>query len=129
MGLKTSIFINNIRFHAYHGVMPQENIVGADFTVSVRIGYNFTKAAESDNVEDTVSYADIYELLRSEIAISSKLLEHVAWRMVESIRSHFPDVDSIDLTLTKLNPPMGAECDGAGVEMHWTSLNNDKTIV
>ncbi|MGM9703165.1 MAG: dihydroneopterin aldolase [Prevotella sp.] len=126
--MKTSIFINDIRFHAHHGVMPQERVVGADFTVSVRLGYDFSLAASTDDVADTISYADVYELLRDEMAIASKLLEHVAGRMVDSLRSRFPAIHSIDLSLTKLNPPMGADCSGAGVEIHWTSLNNDKTL-
>lgn len=126
--MKTSVFINNIRFHAQHGVMPQERVVGADFIVSVRLGYDFTKAAETDNIADTLSYAEVYELLKKEMETPSKLLEHAAGRMVESLRKTFPEIHSIDLSLTKLNPPMGADCEGAGVEMHWTSLNNDKTL-
>ena len=108
--------------------MPQERVVGADFIVSVRLGYDFTKAAETDNIADTLSYAEVYELLKKEMATPSKLLEHAAGRMVESLRKNFPEIHSIDLSLTKLNPPMGADCEGAGVEMHWTSLNNDKTL-
>jgi dihydroneopterin aldolase len=49
----------------------------------------------------------------------SKLLEHVAGRIAKAIEKDFPKVSSIDLTLTKKNPPMGAACDGAGVEVHF----------
>lgn len=109
--------------------MPQERVVGADFEVSVRLGCDFSKAAATDDIADTVSYAEVYDLLDKEMQKASRLLENVAWRMVESIKAHFPSVHTIDLWLTKLNPPMGADCNGAGVEMHWTSLNNDKTLV
>ncbi len=114
----TYIFLNEVRFYAYHGVMPEEKVVGTDFLVSLRVGYDFSRAMESDNVEDTVSYADLYELVKREMAITSDLVEHVAGRIVRSIKSEFPQVTSIDLRLTKLNPPMGADCQGAGVEIH-----------
>ena len=119
------IFMKNVRFHACHGVMPQEQAIGADFLISVRIGYDFSKAINTDDVSDTISYADVYELIKQEMP--SKLLEHVAGRIVNAIKKAFPDISSVELSLTKENPPMGADSDGAGVEIHWSSLNNDKT--
>lgn len=126
MKIKDSyIELQDVRFHAFHGVMPQEGRVGADFLVSVRVGIAFEKAMQSDDVEDTLNYAELYQLVQREMAIPSKLLEHVAGRIVKAIGKDFPDVTSIDLKLTKLNPPMGADCAGASVEIH---LINDKTI-
>ena len=93
--------------------------------MSVRVGIAFEKAMQSDDVEDTLNYAELYQLVQREMAIPSKLLEHVAGRIVKAIVKAFPDVTSIDLKLTKLNPPMGADCAGASVEIH---LINDKTI-
>jgi dihydroneopterin aldolase len=52
------------------------------------------------------------------------LVETVAYKICERIMKEFPQVEEIDLTLTKKNPPMGADCDGAGVEIH---LINNKT--
>lgn len=126
MKIKDSyIELQDVRFHAFHGVMPQEGRVGADFLVSVRVGIAFEKAMQSDDVEDTLNYAELYQLVQREMVIPSKLLEHVAGRIVKAIVKAFPDVTSIDLKLTKLNPPMGADCVGASVEIH---LINDKTI-
>lgn len=126
MKIKDSyIELQDVRFHAFHGVMPQEGRVGADFLVSVRVGIALEKAMQSDDVEDTLNYAELYQLVQREMAVPSKLLEHVAGRIVKAIGKDFPDVTSIDLKLTKLNPPMGADCAGASVEIH---LINDKTI-
>lgn len=55
----------------------------------------------------------------------SMLLEHVAGRIAKAIVGYSPDILSVDLTVTKVNPPIGADCNGAGVEIH---LINDKTI-
>ena len=115
----SSIFIDQLRLHAYHGVMEQERRVGADFQVDLRVGYPLARAMESDEVDDTLNYAALYALVEQQMQQPSRLLEHVAGRIVKAIEKTFPEVMSIDLKLTKLNPPMGADCDGAGVEIHW----------
>lgn len=120
------IYLNEVRFHAFHGVMPQERTVGSDFLVSVRIGYDYAKAMQTDKVDDTLNYAEVYQLVKQEMERPSSLLEHVAGRIADTLVWHFPMVKSIDLSLTKLNPPMGADCKGAGVELH---VINEKTEV
>lgn len=118
------ICLDNLRFHSRHGVAPQERETGGDFIVSLRVGYDFAKAMESDDVCDTLNYADIYNNVRARMAEPSKLLEHAAGRIAQSLFNSFPAIRSLDLKLTKCNPPMGADSDGAGVELH---LINDKT--
>ena len=109
------IFLRNVRFHAFHGVLPQERQVGGDFLVNLRVDYPVEKAMESDEVGDTLNYATLFDLVKREIQIPSQLLEHVAGRIAKAIMADFPAVTSIDLELTKLNPPMGADSDGAGI--------------
>ena len=104
--------------------MPQESRVGADFIVDLRVGFPLDRAMQSDDVEDTLDYAALYEVMKQEMAQPSRLLEHVAGRIAKAIGNTFPLVTSIDLWLTKVNPPMGADCTGASVEIH---LINDKT--
>ena len=101
--------------------MPQERRVGGDFDVDLRVGYPLERAMESDEVADTLNYAALYELVKQEMQQPSKLLEHVAGRIVAAITRVFPQTTSVDLTLTKLNPPMGADCEGAGVEIHFVN--------
>lgn len=120
------ICLNEVHFHAYHGVMPQERKVGAEFLLSIRVGYDFSNAMHTDEVCDTLSYAEVYQLVKQEMKQPSALLEHVAGRIMNTLVEHFPTIKSIDLSLTKLNPPMGADCKGASVELH---LINDKTGV
>ena len=117
------IRLRQVRFHAFHGVMPQERQVGADFLFDLRVGYPLEQAMQSDEVADTLNYAVLYDLVAREMQQPSQLLEHVAGRIAASIGQAFPQVTSIDLELTKLNPPMGADCEGASVEIH---LINDK---
>lgn len=86
--------------------------------------YDFGKAMETDDVADTLSYADVYQLVQQEMQQPSNLLEHVVGRIGKRLLAEFPLIKAIDLKLTKVNPPMGADCDGAGVEIH---LINEKT--
>lgn len=113
------ISLRNVRFHAFHGVLPQERQVGGDFLVTVRVGYPLERAMETDRVDDTLDYSVLYALVEREMSEPSKLLEHVAGRIVKAVTASFPEVTSVDLELTKLNPPMGADCDGAAVEVHF----------
>ena len=112
------IHLRQVRFHAFHGVMPQERQVGADFLLDLRVGYPLQQAMQSDEVADTLNYAVLYDIAAREMQQPSKLLEHVAGRIATAIGQAFPQVTSIDLELTKQNPPMGADCEGASVEIH-----------
>jgi dihydroneopterin aldolase len=122
--MNSTVFINRLRLYARHGVMEQERRVGAEFEVSLRVQYNISRAMETDDVADTLSYADLSDLVHREMAVPSRLLEHVAGRIAHAVIQAWPEAEAVDVTLTKLNPPMGADCAGAGVELH---LINDKT--
>lgn len=118
------ITLREIRFYAFHGVMPQERKVGADFTVTLRVKADLGRPVFSDNVDDTLNYAALYEVLKREMAQPSRLLEHIAGRIGQAVFDSFPQVETVDVMLTKLNPPMGADSEGAAVELH---LINNKT--
>lgn len=118
------ICLDNLRFHAYHGVMPQERMVGNDYNVSLRIRYDISQAMVSDKVEDTLNYAEVFQLVSQEMAVPSSLIERVAGRIGDRLFRRFPTIEEIELKIMKINPPMGADCEGAGVEVH---LINNKT--
>jgi dihydroneopterin aldolase len=118
------IYLDSLRFHAYHGVMPQERLAGHDYIVSLKIRYDFRKACLSDEVTDTLNYAAVYDCVKEEMAVPGNLLEHVAYRICDHLCKSFPSIISLTISLTKLAPPMGADCHGAGVELH---LINNKT--
>ena len=111
------VFVKNIRLHAFHGVMPQERITGNDYLVSVSADCPLAAAAESDSVDDTLNYAHIYNIVKEEMALQSNLVEHVAGRIGRRVLAEFPLADNVRVEVVKLNPPMGAVCDGAGVEL------------
>ena len=124
MLFRSKIYLKNVRFHAYHGVLPQETQVGNDYVVNLDVSYDFSRAMETDDLAGTLNYAELYELVKQEMEIPGKLLEHVAGRIGDSLFAAYPSIKEIQLSVTKINPPMGADSDGAGVEV---VLTNNKT--
>lgn len=122
--MSSKIYLRNVRFHAFHGVLPQEGIVGNDYLVNLVLDYDFSSAMKTDELQGTLNYAEVYQKVREEMAVPSKLLEHVAGRIAHRLFSDFPEIQKLQLSITKVNPPMGADSDGAGVEV---VLTNDKT--
>ena len=111
------IALKGLRFYAFHGVLPQERTVGGEYLVDVDVEYAKTRSIETDSVEDTINYAALYHIIEEEMAQPSNLLEHVVGRIGKRIFREFVAVDAVDLTITKVNPPMGADCSGAAVKV------------
>ena len=115
--MESYIYLNRVSIYAYHGVSPQETKVGNTFLIDLKLQTDISQAMESDDIAHTVSYADIFNALSDEMAIPSKLLEHVTGRIIRRIFRDFPTVEAINIKLSKLNPPMGADIAAAGVEI------------
>ena len=113
------IQMEGMKFYAFHGVLPQENLVGAYYDVDLKLKTDFTRASETDELEGTINYADIHAAVKEEMAIPSQLLEHVCQRIAHRLFHGFPTIEAIDLRLSKENPPMGAFAKSIGVEVHY----------
>ena len=120
----TYILLQGLQYHAFIGVGEQERVVGNDYVLDLRLGYPFAAAMESDVVDDTLNYADVFNVVSEVMKQPSKLLEAAAGKIVKELCARYKRLESIDLKLVKRNPPMGADCDSTGVELH---LINDKT--
>ena len=113
------IRLEGMKFYAFHGVLPQENLVGAFYYVDLKIKTDFTRASETDKLEGTINYADIHAAVKEEMAIPSKLLEHVCQLIARRLFHEFSTIETIDIRLSKENPPMGACAKSIGVEVHY----------
>ena len=114
-----NIILNEMKFYSYHGVLPQENTVGAEYKVSLDIETDFSEAAATDNLEGTINYAEIHEAVKEEMNLPAKLLEHLAYRISKRLFTDFPTIKSIEITIFKENPPMGADCKNVGVKVKY----------
>lgn len=106
-----------MKFYAFHGCFAEEQAIGTHFSVDVAMNVDTTKAQVSDSLDDTVSYLDVYQVVKREMMIPSHLLEHVAERMANSVLDEFRDVESIWIRVNKLNPPLGGQMDSVSVEI------------
>lgn len=104
-----NIELRDIHMYAYHGVMEQERKVGAWFTVDIVLTLTDHVGALTDNIADTVNYADIYDTICKQMAVPSNLLEHVCHRILQEIMEKFASVSQAEVTLTKETPPMGGD--------------------
>lgn len=118
----SKIFLEDIKIYAYHGVLPEENIIGTYYILNAEIHTDLWKSAVSDDLNDTISYADINEIIHNEMKIQSKLLEHVAGRIIAKINEKFNQISYIKLRITKTSPPMKGEMKGASIELEKSFL-------
>lgn len=109
------IEINGIRIRAFHGCLSEEAIIGGEYIVDVLIDSDFSKASHTDELIDTIDYCAVYEIVKSEMAIRSKLIEHVAQRIVASLRKKYATAKNFSVKVTKLAPPMNGAVDSASV--------------
>ncbi len=113
-----TVHISRLCLFGYHGVMPQERVVGANFYVSVEAQVRVGESALVDDCLDgTVSYADIVSVLREEMSRPSQLLEHLAYRMAVRLKSDFPRIESVTVRVDKENPPCGVLAREIGVSL------------
>ena len=114
---KSRILIEDLKIFAKHGILQEENVVGTYYLVNLEIEANIWKAFQTDALEDTINYAKINEIIHQEMAISSKLLEHVIGRIFSKLEQNFPQIKAMKIKLTKVNPPMKGEMKGVSIEM------------
>lgn len=113
--MTTRIELKEMRFYAYHGVMSQETKVGNNFVVNLVITAPLEQAVRSDELDDTINYAAVYAVVKEQMNIPSKLIEHVAGRILYALKESFPQLTAIELKLSKLNPPFGGDVHSASI--------------
>jgi dihydroneopterin aldolase len=109
-----------MRFYAFHGVLPQEKCVGNHFLLTLSLAADLEKAVWSDDLNDTINYATVYALAKKEIDQPSCLIEHVAGRILVTLKKHFPQLREIELSFSKLNPPITGEMQSASIVLKET---------
>lgn len=100
------IVLENISIYAFHGCMKEETRIGSDYIINLNVKADLQNAAISDRLEDTVNYVDLLKIVNEEMAISSKLLEHVAERIVSRILRTMKMVNNVQVKVAKQNPPI-----------------------
>jgi len=111
------VALEGLEFHAFHGVYPHELESGNWFEVDIAVETDFTAAAKQDDLAGTVNYETLFRIVKEEMASPSKLLETVAEKIVTDVLKALPAVQSVEIKISKLNPPIGGKCRKASVSL------------
>lgn len=109
------IDIEDMEFYAFHGCFAEEASIGTNFSVDLRAELDTSRAQQTDNIDDTVSYLDIYQIVKRQMEIPSHLLEHVAERIAVAVLREFSSINKVRVKVTKLNPPLGGKMRGVSL--------------
>jgi len=109
------ILVEGIRIYAYHGCLEEEAKIGADYIVNVVLETDFSNAAQTDDLTKTIDYVTVYNIVKAQMAIRSKLIEHVAQRIIDALKKEFSFLKKTEVKVTKLNPPMHGHVDSVSV--------------
>ena len=103
-------------FYAHHGVATQERTVGNRFEVTLTVHCHMQQAIESDRLNGTINYAELYDIVNAEMSIPSNLLEHVAGRIIRAITQRYGSrISGGTITIAKLCPPFKCQLESVAV--------------
>jgi dihydroneopterin aldolase len=114
-----TIAIEGIELYAYHGCLEEEAKIGSKYRVDVYVDVDYSEAALSDDLKQTVDYGQVYDIVKKEMSERSKLLEHVARRIADSLAVQIPHQAKYKVLVTKYQPPVNGQV--ASCTVSWES--------
>ncbi|PKP00322.1 MAG: dihydroneopterin aldolase [Bacteroidetes bacterium HGW-Bacteroidetes-8] len=114
---KNLIELIGMEFYAYHGCFKEEQIIGNRFMVNFSVETEMERPGLTDNLLDALNYQELYNMIKEEIETASKLLENVALRILERANRDFPAIKWAQISISKLNPPIGGKVEASRVVM------------
>src|SRR5205085_2428851 len=98
-----------IKLYAYHGCLQEESVIGGHYIIDVLIETDFEEAAQTDDLNKTVDYDLVYNLVKREMQKPSKLIEHVARRIADGLIKEMVRIDAVEVSVIKINPPVNGD--------------------
>jgi len=109
------IIVEGIKMYAYHGCLKEEGEIGSEYIVDVIMETNFTEAAQTDDLSKTIDYVVVYQIVKSQMAIRSNLIEQVGQRIINELKKEFTSLIKVEVKVVKLNPPMNGNVDRVSI--------------
>lgn len=109
------IIVEGINVFAYHGCLEEEARVGTNYTIDVIMETDFSEAAKKDDLSKTIDYVTVFNIVKKQMAIRSKLIEQVGQRIVDELKAEFDRLIKVELKVTKHNPPMNGDVDKVSI--------------
>ena len=111
------IALDRMEFRALHGCYELERKVGNRFTVDLELTALLGEAAAEDDVEKTVNYLTVYQIVRERMGQTQRTIERVALNIIEALYAAFPKLRHVKCTVSKLAPPLGGKLDRVSVTL------------
>lgn len=112
------MILRRMVFFGYHGVIPEENKLGQKYYVDLDLRLDLTRAGRSDDVEDTVNYAEVHGLVKEIVeGAPVKLIEALAEKIASAVLGTYTIINEATVSVTKPNPPFDITFDGVTVEL------------
>ncbi len=113
--MKHVIEVNGIKCYSHHGCLPEEELIGGNYLVDVHLTTDFSDAVKTDNLTKTIDYVLINHIVKEEMAVASKLIEHVGQRIVNRIKNEPQALHSLRVKVTKLSPPINGDVENVAI--------------
>jgi dihydroneopterin aldolase len=115
--MKQLIFVSGIKVYAFHGCLPEETRIGGHYRVDIKMETDFTRAAIQDDLTQTIDYVVVNQIVESEMAIPSKLIEQVGMRIYENIKKTFKTCSKLEVLINKISPPINGDVDSVAISL------------
>ena len=118
------ICLNNMVFHTYNGVFDEERKLGQKLEIDCQMTYSVEKEVQTDDLKETVSYADVYDLIKQFVSQHHyQLVESLANHLGKQILTDYPRLEAVHLNIRKCNLPIEGVLDNAEIEV---DFNNEQ---
>ncbi len=112
-----TISLEGLEFFAYHGFYEEEQKIGNRYSIDVQIVTDLSEASQTDKLKATVNYGEVYRIISEVMKQPAKLLERIAQKIIEQVRRDYPQIESVEVSVSKFNPPIGGVCTRARVTL------------
>ncbi|MDF2437761.1 MAG: dihydroneopterin aldolase [Bacteroidota bacterium] len=109
------ILVEGISVYAYHGCLEEEGRIGCNYLVDVMMETDFSEAATTDDLTKTIDYVTVYNIVRKQMGIRSKLIEQVGQRIIDELKTELQGLKKLEVKVTKLNPPMNGNVERVSI--------------
>jgi 7,8-dihydroneopterin aldolase/epimerase/oxygenase len=109
------ISLEGLEFFAYHGYYDEEQKIGNKYSIDIAITADLSRAAQEDKLKLTVNYEIVYKIIADVMKEKHRLLEHIAYKIIEAIKVQFPYIEAVTVGVSKFNPPIGGVCERSKV--------------
>lgn len=109
------IEVNGIKCYAHHGCLPEETAIGGHYVVDVEMHTNFSIAAKEDDLSQTIDYVKVNAVVIEEMALPSKLIEHVGQRIVNRLKKELKTLEKLRVKIIKVSPPINGDVDNVAI--------------